>query len=198
MSVISLVMSILPPHSFGFGISMTCAILYSSDMSAAFTQTLSNVLSLDLVLEPDFLQSSACMPDGPEALLQDIIWVVELLNIKKEYRSTLRARIRLQQQRQIVDNIIRRQQNFDLNKGAMIKSIMNRKRQRIVLDHTRTKNIKPDLWKSWKHRFEPIESIPDYAFDGVMDELTNKEFEHILSHTSHNKAPGPSGIQAEL
>ncbi|KAG9301588.1 hypothetical protein G9A89_016658 [Geosiphon pyriformis] len=149
--------------------------------------------------------------------------IVELLNIKKEYRSTLRARIRLQQQRQIVDNIIRRQQNFDLNKGAMIKSIMNRKRQRIVLDHviekgefhddpdeikklvnkkaqgwTRTRSIKPDLWKSWEHRFELIESIPDHAFDGVMDELTNEEFEHILSHTPHNKAPGPSDIQAKL
>ncbi|KAG9294821.1 hypothetical protein G9A89_008513 [Geosiphon pyriformis] len=104
----------------------------------------------------------------------------------------------------------------------MIKSIINRKRQRIVLDHvieegefhddsdeikklvnkkaqgwTRTKSIEPDLWKSWEHRFELIESIPDHAFDGVIDELTNEEFEHVLSHTPHNKAPGPSGIQAE-
>ncbi|KAG9298701.1 hypothetical protein G9A89_012769 [Geosiphon pyriformis] len=55
--------------------------------------------------------------------------IMELLNIKKEYRSTLQAKIRIQQQRQIVDNIIRRQQNFDLNKRAMIKSILNRKRQ---------------------------------------------------------------------
>ncbi|KAG9297667.1 hypothetical protein G9A89_011182 [Geosiphon pyriformis] len=50
-------------------------------------------------------------------------------------QSTLHARIRQQQQRQIVDNIIKRQQNFNLNKGAIIKSILNRKKQRIVLNH---------------------------------------------------------------
>ncbi|KAG9294454.1 hypothetical protein G9A89_001959 [Geosiphon pyriformis] len=77
----------------------------------------------------------------PEAVIAYLITfpkdklISELLSIKKEYRSTLHARIRLQQQRQIVDNIIKRQQNFELNKGTMIKSILNRKRQRIVLDH---------------------------------------------------------------
>ncbi|KAG9284506.1 hypothetical protein G9A89_014110 [Geosiphon pyriformis] len=54
MSVIGLMMSILPPHSFGFGISMTCAILHSSGMFAASIQALSNVLSLHLVLGPEF------------------------------------------------------------------------------------------------------------------------------------------------
>ncbi|KAG9300843.1 hypothetical protein G9A89_004473 [Geosiphon pyriformis] len=149
--------------------------------------------------------------------------IIELLSIKKEYRSTLHARIRLQQQRQIVNNIIKRQQNFELSKESMIKSILNRKRQRIVLDHvieegkfhddpdeikklinkkaqrwTRTRIFEPELWKSWKHRFRPIESIPDHAFDGVMAEIIIEKFEHTLSHTPYNKALGPSGIQAEL
>ncbi|KAG9297673.1 hypothetical protein G9A89_011188 [Geosiphon pyriformis] len=61
--------------------------------------------------------------------------ITELLSIKKKYRLTLHARIRLQQQKQIVDNIIRRQQNFDLNKGAIIKSILNKKKQRVVLNY---------------------------------------------------------------
>ncbi|KAG9303089.1 hypothetical protein G9A89_005047 [Geosiphon pyriformis] len=61
--------------------------------------------------------------------------IIELLSIKKEYRFILRTRIRLQQQRQIVDNIIKKQQNFKLCKEAMIKSILNKKRQRIVLDY---------------------------------------------------------------
>ncbi|KAG9288334.1 hypothetical protein G9A89_021365 [Geosiphon pyriformis] len=138
--------------------------------------------------------------------------ITELFNIKKEYRSTLHARIKLQQQRQIVDNIIKRQQNFDLNKRAIIKSILNKKRQRIVLDHvieegkfhddpdeikklvnkkaqgwTRTRILEPNLWKSWEHRFEPIKYIPDHVFDGVMTKISNKEFEHILSHTPITK-----------
>ncbi|KAG9299310.1 hypothetical protein G9A89_013958 [Geosiphon pyriformis] len=149
--------------------------------------------------------------------------ILELLSIQKKYRSTLHARIRLQQQRQIVNNIIKRQQNLELNKRAMIKSILNRKKQRIILDHvieegkfhddpnkikklvnkkaqgwTRTRILESKLWKNWEHRFKPIESIPDHAFDGVIIEITNEKFEHILSHTPYNKAPGPSDIQAEL
>ncbi|KAG9299686.1 hypothetical protein G9A89_006402 [Geosiphon pyriformis] len=135
--------------------------------------------------------------------------IVELLGIKKEYRSILHARIRLQQQKQIVNNIIKRQQNFKLSKGAMIKSILNRKKQRIVLNHVikkgkfhddlnEIKNLVNKKAQSWEHRFKPIESIPDYVFDGVMAEITNEEFKHILSHTLYNKAPGPLDIQSKL
>ncbi|KAG9301578.1 hypothetical protein G9A89_016648 [Geosiphon pyriformis] len=122
--------------------------------------------------------------------------IAKLLSIKKEYRSTLCARIRLQQQRQIVDNIIKRQQNFDLYKGIMIKSILNKKKQRIILDHVIEESKfhnDPDEIKKL-----PIGSILDHAFDGMMAEITNEEFEDILNHTPHNKAPGPSDIQAEL
>ncbi|KAG9305996.1 hypothetical protein G9A89_009320 [Geosiphon pyriformis] len=142
-------------------------------------------------------------------LLKDKL-ISELLSIKKEFRSTLHAKIRLQQQRQIVDNIIKRQQNFELNKEAMIKSILNRKKQRIVLDHvikegkfhddsdeikklvnkkaqdwTRTRILKPKLCKN-------------YVFNSVMAKIMNEKFEHILSHTPYNKAPAGPNTKSKL
>ncbi|KAG9298274.1 hypothetical protein G9A89_002762 [Geosiphon pyriformis] len=79
-----------------------------------------------------------CMNHKLVKIVADIIKQIRVNNadiIKKEYKLTLHARIKLQQQKQIVDNIIKKQQNFDLNKGAIIKSILNKKKQRIVLNH---------------------------------------------------------------
>ncbi|KAG9301602.1 hypothetical protein G9A89_016672 [Geosiphon pyriformis] len=153
-----------------------------------------------------------CMDHKLVKIVTDIIKQIRVNNAdmhnnnhKKKYRSTLCARIRLQQQKQIVNNIIKKQQNFELNKEAIIKSILNRKRQKIVLDHVieegKFHNDSDDIKKLVNKKaqgFRPIESIPDNAFNGVMAEITIEKFDYTLSHTPCNKASGPSGIQAEL
>ncbi|KAG9292538.1 hypothetical protein G9A89_006909 [Geosiphon pyriformis] len=73
-----------------------------------------------------------CMDHKLVKIDTDIIKHIRVNNADMHDNNVMQM---LQQQRQIVDNIIKRQQNFELNKGAMIKSILNRKRQKIVLDH---------------------------------------------------------------
>ncbi|KAG9296590.1 hypothetical protein G9A89_015182 [Geosiphon pyriformis] len=133
---------------------------------------------------------------GLQAYKQIRVNNIDMHNNNVIQLSILHARIRLQQQRQIVDNIIKRQQNFELNKRAMIKSILNRKKQRIVLNHVIEKGKFYDDSDEIKKLVN--KKAQDHVFNSVMAEITNKEFEHILSHTPHNKASGPSNIQAEL
>jgi len=127
-----------------------------------------------------------------------------------------------EQAKQITENILKREQNFESNKGSMIKSILERQNNHITLDHVidnqeyysdpdEVKNIineKAKKWTRkrtfatingtiWEERYKPISHIKQNTFSTIMDPISDHELAIALRDAPSNKAAGPSNIPTE-
>src|SRR5215216_6051113 len=58
-------------------------------------------------------------------------------------------------------------------------------------------NLNPN-WKNWERHYEPIETIENDCYSGIMDIPTYDDWLLTLKHLPDHKAPGPSKITNEM
>ena len=94
---------------------------------------------------------------------QTLDWHKNLLQWSKTYRHSFKLQTKTEQAKQITEAIIRREKAFESEKGNMIKNILKKQQNKIILDHiiengeyfddpNDIKNIVVDKAKIWTRK----------------------------------------------
>ncbi|CAG8831217.1 10076_t:CDS:1, partial [Cetraspora pellucida] len=119
--------------------------------------------------------------------------------------------------------IERRYQNFQNNTSKMIKSILKKYTDPVILHNIRTHDniiTEPDeiktaiqehfknwtklnptqteLWQEWANEYKPIQTIDSTWYDTTTTEIILTELENIIKEAPNTKATGPSKISNEM
>ena len=150
-------------------------------------------------------------------------WHNNLIQWSKTYRQSFKLQTKTEQAKQITEAIIKREKAFETEKGNMIKNILEKQQDKIMLDHvikngeyfndpvdvkkiavdkariwTRKRNMTQLLNPIWQTRYQPISHIKDDIFKSVMNPISEIEFSKTLASSPQNKAPEPSNIPSEF
>ncbi|KAG9289736.1 hypothetical protein G9A89_014471 [Geosiphon pyriformis] len=138
-----------------------------------------------------------------------------LFGVKKSYCASKLAESLRAKKANIKSVINRRMESFKVNKGHIIRSILECPFHKVVLDHLVVNDdliLEPDLVKSktrkchvandisidWRHQYQSLKYVFDEAFSGVMCPIGFDEFFEVVSDLLDDKAAGLSGISNEL
>ncbi|KAG9287615.1 hypothetical protein G9A89_019676 [Geosiphon pyriformis] len=138
-----------------------------------------------------------------------------LLGVRKSYRASKLVESQSAKETNIRFVISRRNESFEINKGHMIRSILEHLFCKVVLDHLVVDDeliLEPDLVKSkvdvimeswtrkcqvvgdisvdWCHQYQPLEYVFDEAFSGVMCSIGYDEFFGVVFDLPDGKAAG--------
>ncbi|KAG9285819.1 hypothetical protein G9A89_013244 [Geosiphon pyriformis] len=146
-----------------------------------------------------------------------------LLLIRKRYRKFKLHKSKLAQEASIKEAVKKYMEKFCLDKESMIKSVLNRPFQKVVLDHLVVNDeliLEPDkirlsvnsimegwmrkcvvssvLSGLWTYQYAPLDYVRDSTFSGVMDVVSIDELLSVIGGLPDGKATGLSGISNEL
>ncbi|KAG9294084.1 hypothetical protein G9A89_015494 [Geosiphon pyriformis] len=146
-----------------------------------------------------------------------------LLGVRKSYWASKLVESQSAKEANIRSAISRRIESFEMNKGHMIRSVLECLFRKIMLNHLVVNDelvLEPDLVKSkvdvimegwtrkhqvvdnilvdWHHQYQLLEYVFDKAFSGVMCPIGYDEFFRVVSELPNGKAAGLSGISNEL
>ncbi|KAG9302143.1 hypothetical protein G9A89_020577 [Geosiphon pyriformis] len=122
--------------------------------------------------------SAACAGENVDSLWSLLSKAVETTTIKR-----------------VID---RRMKNFCLDKGRMIRSILDKPFHKVVLDYLVVNNelvLDPGEIKS---KYAPLQHVDNNAFSDVMNVIGFDEFFQVVKHLPNGKAAGFSSILNEL
>ncbi|KAG9306677.1 hypothetical protein G9A89_004224 [Geosiphon pyriformis] len=155
---------------------------------------------------------------------QKIMNILKYLSIvRKEYRKSKIYELKLAQEAFIRAAIEKCMGKLCSDKDSMIRNVLDRSFQKVVLDHlvvddelvldsdrlklnidrimedwTRKRVVFSALSDLWAHQYAPLDYVRDNAFFGVMDAINMSELFVIVGGLSNGKAAGLSGILNKL
>ncbi|KAG9284212.1 hypothetical protein G9A89_020223 [Geosiphon pyriformis] len=155
---------------------------------------------------------------------QKIIDILKYLSIvRKEYRKSKIYELKLAQEAFIRAAIEKHMKKFCLDKSSIIKSVLDRPFQKVVLDHllvddelvldsdrvklnvdrimegwTRKCVMLSVLSDHWAHQYITLDYVRNNVFSGVMDVINMSQLLVVVGSLSDGKAAGLSSILNEL
>ncbi|KAG9305876.1 hypothetical protein G9A89_016528 [Geosiphon pyriformis] len=131
-----------------------------------------------------------------------------LLKVKKCYQKSKYHETKLARCKHIRDAIDKHIENFNSNKGKMIRSVLECPFHKIVLDYLvvddelildlMERRILSALSGLWTHQYASLDHVNDNAFLGVISDISLSELSLVISGLFNSKAAGLSGITNEL
>ncbi|KAG9298226.1 hypothetical protein G9A89_002714 [Geosiphon pyriformis] len=146
-----------------------------------------------------------------------------LAKIRKYYCSLKMMESKCAQDSQIKLAIDKKMENFGLNKGQTIRSVLEQPFYKVTLDHlvvnedlilesglvkfhvnrimegwTRKRIVVGDMLDNWSRQFQLLEYVFDDAFLNIMHPIETDEFFGMVLDLPNNKAAGFFGILNEL
>ncbi|KAG9293320.1 hypothetical protein G9A89_007566 [Geosiphon pyriformis] len=138
-----------------------------------------------------------------------------LSKVRKTYHSLKMAELRSVEESHIKSAIEKRMESFKLNKGHIIRSVLECLFHIVVLDHlvvddelilepgpvrlrTRKHRVVSNVPDVWHHQYWLLDYIFDEAFSGVMQPIEFLELFGMVSDLPIGKTAGLSGISNEL
>ncbi|KAG9284125.1 hypothetical protein G9A89_022899 [Geosiphon pyriformis] len=130
-----------------------------------------------------------------------------LSKVKKCYRKSKYYEAELARCKHIKDVIDKHIENFNSNKGEIIRSVLEYLFCKVVLDHLVVddelildpmERIFLALFGLWAHQYASLNHVNNNVFSGVMSNISLNELSLVICGLSNNKAAGLSGITNEL
>ncbi|KAG9306874.1 hypothetical protein G9A89_002543 [Geosiphon pyriformis] len=137
-----------------------------------------------------------------------------LFGAKKSYHAFKLTKSLRAKEANIRSAINRRMESFEINKGHMIRSVLECPFHKVMLDHLVVNNnlvLESDLVKSkvdchvaddisidWHHQYQSLEYVFDKAFSGVICPIGFDKFFEVVSELPNDKAAGLSDISNKL
>ncbi|KAG9287467.1 hypothetical protein G9A89_023839 [Geosiphon pyriformis] len=146
-----------------------------------------------------------------------------LFRVRKLYHFSKLSKSKCAEESRIRSVVSRRMESFKVNKGHIIRSVLEHLFHKVVLNHlvvdnelvldpslvkskvdiimedwTRKRKLVTDIFADWCYQYQLLEYVFDDAFSRIMDPIGFVELLGVVSDLPNNKAAGLSGISNEL
>ncbi|KAG9289859.1 hypothetical protein G9A89_015439 [Geosiphon pyriformis] len=143
--------------------------------------------------------------------------------VRRDYKRSKMFESRLAEKASVKKAIEKRMDNFCLDKGSMIRSMLEKPFCKVVLDHlivdndlvllseevkssvdrimegwTRKRSVQLVLPGLWARQYAPLDYVRDDAFSGVMSAISMGKLLSVVGGLPDDKTAGLSGVPNEL